>query len=578
MAVARLPHADGSASTVALPHPLASPDAARLRHIFALIRLGDLGGAAHETASLGDTTLLGDVLAERFLSPAATPDADQLRLWLKRFPDQSDAPAIYQLLSSISPHGGKPPPPDTATLGTQSPAEPLPEEADPASHAFSRNPLLDRTVQQRLENGVKGAASALSLVAATPHLDPLFAAQLRAEIALRLFTEGEDRRALETGRLAFESSGRRIGLAGYVAGLAAWRYGHPEQALPLFEAASRAGLTSASVRAGAAFWAARAHQRTGDMAHYRPWMERAASAPRTFYGLIAARLLGRPGGGWPAASGPAPSEQPGAPTLSEIDVDAVAATPAGRRAFALLQIGETARAEATLRRLWPSVQGDMALCRSLQLVADAADLTGLSEQLASILQDRGGQPRDQAHLAVPALSPRHGFTVNPALVYAVARIESNFDSHAVSGAGATGLMQLMPVTAGFVVGAPDRFTGNSEALHNDGLNLDLGQRYLAYLARSAGIHDDLVRLLASYNAGPNAVLRWDGDGDTEHDPLLYIESLRHDETRDYVHRSFTYFWLYAAHMHLPSPSLDALAAGRWPSFSDETASHPVALH
>jgi soluble lytic murein transglycosylase len=602
MAVTRLPHAGGSQDFVTLPRPLASPDAAHLRRILALIRAGDLPGASRETGLLADTTLLGDVLAERYLSPAAHPDPGQLRLWLKTFSDLPDAPAIYQLLSSVSPRGTRlPPAPDAATLGTESPTMPLPEEADPVTHAFTRNALLDRTVQLRLDSGAKGAISALSLVAATPHLDPLYAAQLRAEIALRLFTEGEDRRALETGRAAFEGSGRRNGLAGYVAGLAAWRHGHPEQALPLFEAASRAGLTSASIRAGAAFWAARAHQRTGDMTHYRPWLQRAASAPRTFYGLIATRLLGRPNHDWPADAGTAArpsasgnavrlaaldltegsqagSQAGGAPILSEIDVEAVAANPAGRRAFALLQIGETARAEATLRRLWPSVQGDMALCRSIQLVAQEAGLTALSEQLAAILQNRDGQPRDAARFPIPSLSPRHGFTVNPALVYALARIESNFDSHAVSGAGATGLMQLMPVTAGFVAGTPDRFTANSAALHNAGLNLDLGQRYLAYLARSSGVHDDLVRLLASYNAGPNAVLRWDGNGDTEHDPLLYIESLKLDETRDYVHRSFAYLWIYAARLQLASPSLDALAYGNWPRFSDETGVRSASVH
>lgn len=592
MAVTRLPHAGGSQDFVTLPRPLASPDAARLRRILALIRAGDLPGAGRETGLLTDTTLLGDVLAERYLSPAAHPDPGQLRLWLKTFSDLPDAPAIYRLLSSVSPRGTRlPPAPDAATLGTESPTMPLPEEADPATRAFTRNALLDRTVQLRLDAGARGAISALSLVAATPHLDPLYGAQLRAEIALRLFTEGEDRRALDTARAAFEGSGRRIGLAGYVAGLAAWRHGHPEQALPLFEAASRAGLTSASIRAGAAFWAARAHQRTGDMAHYRPWLQRAASAPRTFYGLIATRLLGRPNHDWPADAGAAPGPvrlarlalpdtgaAAGAPTLSEIDVEAVAATAAGRRAFALLQIGETARAEATLRRLWPSVQGDMALCRSIQLVAQEAGLTALSEQLAAILQNRDGQPRDEARFPIPSLSPRHGFTVNPALVYALARIESNFDSHAVSGAGATGLMQLMPVTAGFVAGTPDRFTANSAALHNAGLNLDLGQRYLAYLAKSSGVHDDLVRLLASYNAGPNAVLRWDGNGDSEHDPLLYIESLKLDETRDYVHRSFAYLWIYAARLRLASPSLDALAFGNWPSFSDETSLRGASLH
>ena len=259
-------------------------------------------------------------------------------------------------------------------------------------------------------------------------------------------------------------------------------------------------------------------------------------------------------------------EGPAHPVLSEIDVDAVAATPAGRRIFALLQVGEVGRAEASLRRLWPEVQDDMALCRSIQLVAEAAGLDGLSTQLAGILESRDGLPRDGAHSPVPHLSPRHGFTVSPALIYALTRLESNFDAGAVSGAGAYGLMQLMPATAGFVLGQPGRFAGNPGALHDPGLNLQLGQLYLDALARRPGIDDDLIRLLASYNAGPTAVAGWDA---RERDPLLFIEALPIGETRDYVRRALTFLWIYADRMRLPSPSLDALAAGHWPRFSDE---------
>jgi soluble lytic murein transglycosylase-like protein len=172
---------------------------------------------------------------------------------------------------------------------------------------------------------------------------------------------------------------------------------------------------------------------------------------------------------------------------------------------------------------------------------------------------------------VPSLSPRRGFTVNPALVYALTRLESNFDPSAVSGAGAHGLMQLMPVTAGFVLGEPDRFTDDASPLHNAGFNLELGQRYLAYLSAQSGVHGDLIRLLASYNAGPAAVARWKSD----QDPLLFIESLPNDETRDYLHRAFTYLWVYSRRLGVPSPSLVALAAGRWPSFADEQGVHRV---
>ncbi|MDT8873181.1 hypothetical protein RAA17_24060 [Komagataeibacter rhaeticus] len=138
----------------------------------------------------------------------------------------------------------------------------------------------------------EGARSALRLIAMTPGMNDLYAAHLQAEIAMSMFSSGENRLALSMAREAFEKSGQRLGLAGYVAGLAAWRQARPDMAEPLFEAASRASLTPGSIRAGAAYWAARAHQAMGDVAAYQPWLHRAAAAPHTFYGQLASQILG----------------------------------------------------------------------------------------------------------------------------------------------------------------------------------------------------------------------------------------------------------------------------------------------
>lgn len=409
---------------------------------------------------------------------------------------------------------------------------------------------------------------------------------------MTLFSAGENRLALSIAREAFETSSGRLGLAGYVAGLAAWRQGRPDEAEPLFEAASRAPLTPGSIRAGAAFWAARSHRAVGDVAAYEPWLHRAAAAPHTFYGLLASQALGlhhapptRHGGpiGDAASMTLADDRQAlhaGTPVLGEIDVEAVAATPAGRRAFALAQVGENARAEATLRRLWPDVQNDAALCRSLQLVADAMGMKELASQMALLIQSQDGdQSAHQTRFPLPPLHPDHGFRMDPALVYALTRLESNFDANAVSGSGAHGLMQVMPVTAGFVTHSTGTDNATRAAgLHDPGHNLEIGQLYVLYLAQLSTQHPgphappggDLIRMLASYNAGPSAIARRAANGtDEADDPLLYIEQLPNNETRDYVRRAFTYLWIYADRLGLPSPSLETLARNEWPAFSAE---------
>ena len=195
-------------------------------------------------------------------------------------------------------------------------------------------------------------------------------------------------------------------------------------------------------------------------------MQRAAENPRAFYGLIARRALGQGvGTAKPFAGG----------TLGEADMDAVAATPQGNRAFALLQVGQPARAEAELRQLWAATREQPGFSRSILLVAQAAGLDGLASQLVPLAQAVG----EGAAMPLPAtrFRPTGGFRIDPALMYGLARLESNFDPQAVSPAGARGLMQIMPITLEQVLRdspTPLRLA----RLHDPATNLDLGQRYL----------------------------------------------------------------------------------------------------
>ena len=538
-----------------LPQPLAPSDAARLRHVFSLQAQGKFDLAAAELAAVSDPVLNGHVLAQRYLDRRSKPTASELASWLAQYPDHPDSTAVHALLLSRLALGAPPPPaPELAVLLPDPPAAASPEEDDPVQRRLSRNPLLDRTVHERARAG--NADSALHLLARTKGLDAMYGSQLRAEIAQALFTQGRDEQALRLARAALRDSAGRIGLAGYVAGLAAWRLDRTADAQSLFEAASQAELASASLRAGAAFWAGRAHLRNHDPAGYRPWMRQAASAQHTFYGLIARRILGL-----------STAIQASRDTLSAADTDALLANPHGRRALALLQIGQTRRAEAELRCLWPEISADPGLSDAVLRVAEAAGLLDLSAQLAGLIETAEGRPHDDARFPIPPLRPAGGFRMDPALVYALARLESNFDPSAVSSVGARGLMQVMPLTASYMTGngdtAVDAFT---RRLHDPATNLSIGQSYVMYLAQLDGVDGDLIRLLASYNAGPTSFARMAGGIPASDDPLLFIESIPNDETRGFVPRALTYSWIYAARLHLPTSSLDELAAGAWPVF------------
>ena len=86
--------------------------------------------------------------------------------------------------------------------------------------------------------------------------------------------------------------------------------------------------------------------------------------------------------------------------------------------------------------------------------------------------------------------------IAPDLIRAVIRVESNFNAHALSPAGAEGLMQLMPKTAE-ALGVLDRREARE--------NIAAGSRYLSQLLQR--FHGDLVLTLAAYHAGPTRVER-----------------------------------------------------------------------
>jgi len=105
---------------------------------------------------------------------------------------------------------------------------------------------------------------------------------------------------------------------------------------------------------------------------------------------------------------------------------------------------------------------------------------------------------------IQAASKRHG--LDPDLVKAVIAVESGFDPTAVSDKGAVGLMQVLPATGQRYGVRADRKKSVDAKLADPKLNVEIGTHYLSDLRGLFPERPDLA--LAAYNAGENAVLRF----------------------------------------------------------------------
>lgn len=120
--------------------------------------------------------------------------------------------------------------------------------------------------------------------------------------------------------------------------------------------------------------------------------------------------------------------------------------------------------------------------------------------------------------------------LDPALVAAIIWQESTFDAGALSGAGARGLMQVIPPT-GRKLARSLGVTYRQRDLQNPEVSLSFGTRYLREMLDEFG--GRLERALAAYNAGPHRVVAWTASK-PEMSAEEFIESIPFTETRGYV--------------------------------------------
>ena len=487
----------------AQPRVLSNSDRLNYTTAYDALRRGDLETARASARQADDRVLLGQVEFERLFHPDYVSSFEELSAWLEDYADLPEAPRVYALALRRRPDGA--------------PEPRRPRRVD------------GRTWESLTESeGAKAARIALNA-------DDLSRAH---------------------------ATGMAIG-DWWVVGLATWRMGDFPASFTAFERVAWDPTEDAWVRAGAAFWAARAAARSGQLEQVDTLLRLSASWPATFYGQIALYQLDIEPTlrNWGPQAYSATEDEglraiaftPDIRINDESLIAFIERDPHARRVVAWIEVGrlDDAREQFRIGLRAATTEEDRKLWSALG--------RAFSRQLTPRARD--AEMIDAARYPMPLLEPEGGFVIEQSLVYAIARKETDFNPRVRSSAGAYGLMQVMPTTAAELSG--DRgFVSDPERLYQPAVNMRLGQAYVIKMLGLSAFNGDVLRAVASYNAGPGPMLGALRKLGPDADPLLLIETIDVPQARDYVEKVMAAYWIYQRLQGRPLNTLKALATGQ----------------
>ena len=296
----------------------------------------------------------------------------------------------------------------------------------------------------------------------------------------------------------------------------------------------QAGATAPITVARAYYWRGRAAEAKGDILEARLFWADGARYQTVFYGQLSAARIGQ--------------------TSLDLGSDPVP-TAADRARFeelgvvkALRMVGD-AGDRALMATFALAAEEDVDNAAQLGLLVDLVRMYGdqsLSLRVVRAAASRGLVLPDRGY---PVRTAPMGYGLpEPAFVFAITRQESSFDPYARSGAGARGMMQLLPTTASVVA----RRAGlGSGSLDEPDYNMKVGATFLGQLTDE--FSGSYVLATAAYNAGPGRPPQWiTSCGDPRNggtDAADFIECIPFTETRDYVMRVMENVQVYRARLH-----------------------------
>ncbi|MDO5012347.1 MAG: lytic transglycosylase domain-containing protein [Pseudomonadota bacterium] len=539
-----------------LPNILTDADASLYEQIFMLQSKEKITTAQKLEKQLTDPLLMNEVLYQRYTSKTYRTRGAELNAWMKQYYDMPGAVRISKIAKIKQAAVRKPVVPNMISGGASI------ETAQSETWTAKKYSGATDTKITKFKRAIRSGSSKTARQILS---DPLFKRKLTesdyGRLAGRLsylyYTNGEFELAKKWGFVASDANSE-YGL--WAMGLLYFKEEKFKESAKYFSQILKLEQINNARKTEAAFWAGRAADANGDRTTARNFWRVAAAHPMAFYGALSAVMLGD-----------TPEYEFFEQDFTDDDIDALTETKYGRMALALLQVGQKDRAEEYLKYLITARASDRTL-HAVNSIATAYGLPRVSIQSAGVVRDRGILEIDDdiiysAQYPLPDWEPMGGWSIDRALLLAITKQESGFKTNAKSNAGANGLMQIMPSTARRVA-RQNNVAMSDIDMSNPEHNMFLGQQYIVDLLAHPNINNNIIKMLAAYNAGMGTVVKFEKSFST-YDPLLYIESFPAYETRSYIKRVMSNMWLYRARLGQPLTSMEELANGIWPLYNSE---------
>ncbi len=324
----------------------------------------------------------------------------------------------------------------------------------------------------------------------------------------------------------------------WLAGWLALRFQHDAgTALLHFRNVYNAGQTPITI-ARAAYWMGRSAEKMGNRSETSKWYNVAAKYPAVFYGQLGALKAGKRSPSFPSPS-----------TVSKKDLVNYRGNELAKAAYIMLEIRENLLGKEFLKAAAESAKSPGERVLIAQMGIDRGNY-GYSLNVAKHIYKVTGEVIMNALYPVFNLLSVNGAQIkNPPAEYilAIIRQESEFDTDAMSPAGARGLMQLMPATAQMVAHKTGLQYNKNRLTGDPRYNITLGSSYLA--SRLKLFDGSFILATASYNAGEGNVKKWlKTNGDPRRMGLEgaidWIEMIPFPETNNYVQRVMENMQIY----------------------------------